>query len=259
MQPLQARLPDKLGKTAGLREIATRPRNSAHRRQSDRRASAAGVESAHECAAEPRPPLCRESKSDQAGASGQRSQVCCQQTATRTLATSLRKRIRTCAKLCAAEESLVVIFGEEFRGQAMTDLVAWGLKRGNVRFAFLGDHCQLARRGRYGLSPDLLPGYVPGRRPALLPEYAGLPATPGKTLPEMMARRPKANWAHCSSLARIRWRSCRGSQTALRTHLSWFRTCSSPRRRRWPMWCSRQPASTRNRAPSPIHLAMCSW
>src|ERR1035441_8128196 len=38
-----------------------------------------------------------------------------------------------------AEESLVVVFGQEYRGQAVESLVAWGLKRGpnsgSVRFA----------------------------------------------------------------------------------------------------------------------------
>ena len=34
--------------------------------------------------------------------------------------------------------------------------------------------------------PDLLPGYVPVTAPGAFAEYAGLPATPGKTLAEMM-------------------------------------------------------------------------
>ncbi len=36
-----------------------------------------------------------------------------------------------------------------------------------------------------GLFPDLLPGYVPVTAPGAFAEYPGLPATPGKTLPEM--------------------------------------------------------------------------
>jgi NADH-quinone oxidoreductase subunit G len=36
-----------------------------------------------------------------------------------------------------------------------------------------------------GLSPDLLPGYVPVTAPGAFAEYPGLPSTPGKTLPEI--------------------------------------------------------------------------
>ena len=84
-----------------------------------------------------------------------------------------------------AEESLVVIFGQEYRGQSVETLVAWGLKRGNVRFAFLGDHANSRGAADMGLFPDLLPGYVPVTAPGAFQEYPGLPATPGKTLPEM--------------------------------------------------------------------------
>ena len=64
-----------------------------------------------------------------------------------------------------AEESLVVIFGQEFRGAAVENLVAWGLKRGNVRFAYLGDHANSRGAADMGLFPDLLPGYVPVTAP----------------------------------------------------------------------------------------------
>jgi NADH-quinone oxidoreductase subunit G len=80
----------------------------------------------------------------------------------------------------------VVIFGEEFRGEAVEKLVAWGLKRGNVRFAYLGDHANARGAADMGLFPDLLPGYVPVTAPGGFSEYANLPATPGKTLPQMM-------------------------------------------------------------------------
>jgi NADH-quinone oxidoreductase subunit G len=83
------------------------------------------------------------------------------------------------------EESLVVIFGEEYRGQAVEALVAWGLKRGNVRFAFLGDHANSRGAADMGLLPDLLPGYVPVTAPGAFAEYPGLPEAPGKTLPKI--------------------------------------------------------------------------
>jgi len=84
-----------------------------------------------------------------------------------------------------AEESLVVIFGQEFRGPAIQTLVAWGLKRINVRFAYLGDHANSRGAADMGLFPDLLPGYVPVTAPGAFAEYPGLPATPGKTVPQI--------------------------------------------------------------------------
>ena len=69
-----------------------------------------------------------------------------------------------------------------------TALVAWGLKRGNVRFAILGDHANSRGAADMGLLPDLLPGYVPVTAPGAFPEYPGLPATPGKTLPQIFGR-----------------------------------------------------------------------
>jgi NADH-quinone oxidoreductase subunit G len=89
------------------------------------------------------------------------------------------------AKAVLAEESLVAIFGQEYRGQSVESLVEWGLKRGNVRFAFLGDHANSRGAADMGLFPDLLPGYVPVTAPGAFAEYSGMPATPGKTLPEM--------------------------------------------------------------------------
>jgi NADH-quinone oxidoreductase subunit G len=85
-----------------------------------------------------------------------------------------------------AEESLLMIFGEEFRREDVETLVSWGLKRGNVRFAFLGDHANSRGAADMGLLPDLLPGYVPVTEPgAFTKEYSGLPVIPGKAMPEI--------------------------------------------------------------------------
>ncbi|MGA9668763.1 MAG: molybdopterin-dependent oxidoreductase, partial [Terracidiphilus sp.] len=83
------------------------------------------------------------------------------------------------SKAVLAEESLVIIFGQEYRGPAIETLVAWGLTRGNVRFAYLGDHANSRGAADMGLFPDLLPGYVPVTSPGAFAEYAGLPAAPG--------------------------------------------------------------------------------
>jgi NADH-quinone oxidoreductase subunit G len=90
------------------------------------------------------------------------------------------------AKAVIAEESLVIILGHEFRGDAVDDLVAWGLKRGNVRFACLGDHSNSRGAADMGLFPDLLPGYVPVTSPGAFAEYANLPAARGQSLPQML-------------------------------------------------------------------------
>jgi NADH-quinone oxidoreductase subunit G len=87
-----------------------------------------------------------------------------------------------------AEQSLLVIFGQEYRGAQIEALVQWGLKRDGVRFAFLGDHANSRGAADMGLFPDLLPGYVSVSSPgAFAAEYPGLPATPGKTQPEIFA------------------------------------------------------------------------
>ncbi|HLY39894.1 MAG TPA: NADH-quinone oxidoreductase subunit NuoG [Terracidiphilus sp.] len=87
-----------------------------------------------------------------------------------------------------AEESLLVIFGEEYRGSAVRDLVTWGLKRENVKFAYLGDHANSRGAADMGLLPDHLPGYIPVTSPgAFATEYPGLPSTPGKSRQEMLA------------------------------------------------------------------------
>ncbi|MGO8760147.1 MAG: molybdopterin-dependent oxidoreductase [Terracidiphilus sp.] len=85
-----------------------------------------------------------------------------------------------------AEESLVVLFGSEFRGADIDNLVAWGLKRGNIRFACIGDHSNSRGAADMGLFPDLLPGYVPVIAPGAFAEYPNLPSAPGKSLPQML-------------------------------------------------------------------------
>jgi NADH-quinone oxidoreductase subunit G len=89
------------------------------------------------------------------------------------------------SKALLAEESLVVIFGQEFCGPTLEALVKWGLKRGNVRFAYLGDYANSRGAADMGLFPDLLPGYVPVGAPGAFAEYTGLPALPGKSLPQI--------------------------------------------------------------------------
>jgi NADH-quinone oxidoreductase subunit G len=90
------------------------------------------------------------------------------------------------SKAILAEESLIVLFGQEFRGKTLEDFVAWGLKRGNISFAYLGDYSNSRGAADMGLFPDLLPGYVPVASPGAFAEYPNLPSTPGKTMPQLM-------------------------------------------------------------------------
>jgi NADH-quinone oxidoreductase subunit G len=86
-----------------------------------------------------------------------------------------------------AEESLIIVFGEEFRGEPVESLISWGLKRPNVRFAYLGDHANSRGAADMGLFPDLLPGYIPVPASGAFAEYKGLPQAPGKAMPEIFA------------------------------------------------------------------------
>ena len=90
------------------------------------------------------------------------------------------------AKAVMAEESLLVIFGQEFRGAQLKSLVAWGLNRGNVRFAYLGDHANSRGAADMGMLPDLLPGYVPvSEAGSFAAEYPRLPTKVGKSQSEI--------------------------------------------------------------------------
>jgi len=101
------------------------------------------------------------------------------------LTTILDRNQSDFAKAVMAEESLVIVFGQEFRGAVLEAFVAWGLARGNIRFAYLGDHSNSRGAADMGLFPNLLPGYVPVSDPGAFAEYPNLPREPGKSLAEM--------------------------------------------------------------------------
>jgi NADH-quinone oxidoreductase subunit G len=86
-----------------------------------------------------------------------------------------------------AEESLLVVFGEEYRGAAIESLVKWGLTKEIVKFAYLGDYANSRGAADMGLLPDLLPGYVPVNTPGrFADEYSNLPAQPGLDAPAIL-------------------------------------------------------------------------
>jgi NADH-quinone oxidoreductase subunit G len=85
------------------------------------------------------------------------------------------------------EESLLVVFGSEFRGRDIASLVQFGLSLPNAKFACLGDYANSRGAADMGLLPDLLPGYVPVSASAHFADEYGsvLPTATGLDLVEM--------------------------------------------------------------------------
>jgi NADH-quinone oxidoreductase subunit G len=85
------------------------------------------------------------------------------------------------------EESLLVVFGSEFRGRAISALVEFGATLPNVKFSCLGDYANSRGAADMGLYPDLLPGYVSVTNAAHFAEEYGttLPGQPGLDLVQM--------------------------------------------------------------------------
>ena len=85
------------------------------------------------------------------------------------------------------EESLLIVFGSEYRGRDIQALVDFGLSLPNTKFGALGDYVNSRGAADMGLLPDLLPGYVPVSNAAhFTDEYgAALPSTPGLDLLQM--------------------------------------------------------------------------
>jgi len=85
------------------------------------------------------------------------------------------------------EESLLIVFGSEFRGRDIASLVQFGLLLPNTKFACLGDYANSRGAADMGMLPDLLSGYVPVSAPGHFAEEYGnaLPAEPGFNLVEM--------------------------------------------------------------------------
>jgi len=90
-----------------------------------------------------------------------------------------------------AEESLLILIGNELRGAELKRLIDFGLTLPNAKFALLSDYVNSRGAADMGLLPDLLPGYTPigpintedpASRTAL--EYSS-PTTPGLDLVEI--------------------------------------------------------------------------
>jgi len=86
-----------------------------------------------------------------------------------------------------AEPNLVIIFGSEIRGEAVSSLLNFGAQLQGAKYICLGDYANSRGAADMGLYPDLLPGYQPvARTGGLHEEWGGVPKIPGLTLPEML-------------------------------------------------------------------------
>ena len=102
-------------------------------------------------------------------------------------------QVRALREQLARESSTVIIFGDEVQGDAVRDLVHWGLGLpGFTRFVALGDYSNSRGAADMGLLPGSLPGYQPTGSTEARTRYAALwgehvTAEPGKNIREILA------------------------------------------------------------------------
>ena len=86
-----------------------------------------------------------------------------------------------------AELGLVIVFGSEVRGEAIQNLVSFGLAQG-AKFLCLGDYSNSRGAADMGLYPDMLPGYAPVENATKFhDEWTGsIPKAAGMNLPQMV-------------------------------------------------------------------------
>ncbi len=88
----------------------------------------------------------------------------------------LREKLR-------GEQRLVIVFGSELRGDAISSLVKFGSAISGAKFVCLADYANSRGAADMGLYPDLLPGYHPtAGNSAFHQEWGEIPQTPGLDL-----------------------------------------------------------------------------
>ncbi len=91
------------------------------------------------------------------------------------------------------ESDTVIIFGDEIRGEAVGELVRWGLTLpGLTRYVALGDYANSRGASDMGLLPNTLPGYLPLEDPTALARYESawgtkISSAPGRNLRDLLA------------------------------------------------------------------------
>jgi NADH-quinone oxidoreductase subunit G len=89
-------------------------------------------------------------------------------------------------KLCG-EKGLIVIFGAEIRGNAVSSLVNFVSGIEGAKLASLADYANSRGAADMGLYPDLLPGYHRAADTGKFhTEWGSVPSEPGLTLPQMV-------------------------------------------------------------------------
>jgi NADH-quinone oxidoreductase subunit G len=92
---------------------------------------------------------------------------------------SLRDKLR-------AERDLVILFGSELVGEAISSLVKFGERLEGAKFVCLGDYANSRGAADMGLYPDLLPGYQPlADGHAFRTDWGSLPQERGLSIPRM--------------------------------------------------------------------------
>jgi NADH-quinone oxidoreductase subunit G len=85
-----------------------------------------------------------------------------QVTATPDLCVGRAEALTAFADALKKESDTIIIFGDELQGQAIGNLVRWGLTlSGRTRFVALGDYANSRGAADMGLLPNALPGYQP--------------------------------------------------------------------------------------------------
>ncbi len=86
-----------------------------------------------------------------------------------------------------AERNLVIIFGSELRGDAISILANFAASLPGAKLVCLGDYANSRGAADMGLYPDLLPGYQPiSAGEAFRGEWGELPGKPGLSIPQMV-------------------------------------------------------------------------
>jgi NADH-quinone oxidoreductase subunit G len=94
--------------------------------------------------------------------------------------TALREKLR-------GETNLIVIFGSEIRGEAVSSLVNFTAGIQGAKIIALADYANSRGAADMGLYPDLLPGYHPAEHAnPFHEEWGGVPQNKGLALPEMI-------------------------------------------------------------------------
>ena len=92
--------------------------------------------------------------------------------------------LKNFADAIRAEESLLILIGNELRGKDLQSLIKFGLTLPNAKFALLSDYANSRGAADMGLLPDSYPGYAPASHYAEYGQH--FPTTPGLDILQMV-------------------------------------------------------------------------